>query len=106
MSLWKSLFGGASESSGGGKATAAVEHNGFTVRATPYKDGGEYQTAGVIEKEIAGEKKSHNFVRAERFPSIEAATEFSLIKGRQIVDQVGERMFDPPATSPPPAASP
>ena len=100
MSFWKSLFGGGGGSDAG-KAMASVEHNGFTVRATPYTEGGEYQTAGVIEKEISGERKSHTFVRAERFPSIEAATEFSLIKGRQIVDQVGDRVFDQRAASSP-----
>jgi hypothetical protein len=92
MSFWKSLFGGR-PAGGEAKETAAVEHEGYTVRAAPFRDGGEFQTAGVIEKTIDGERKQHKFVRAERFPSIEAATEFSLIKGRQIVDMLGERMF-------------
>ncbi len=92
MSFFKNLFGGG----GGGsapKAGASVEHNGFTIRAEPFKAEGQYQTAGVIEKDVAGQRKEHKFIRAERHASFEAAEEFSLLKGRQIVDQQGETIF-------------
>ena len=91
MSFLKKLFGGGSESEAA--AQASIEHEGFTIRATPFKDGGEYQTAGVIEKEIGGVRKEHAFIRAERHASLEGAVEFSLLKGRQIVYQEGERVF-------------
>ena len=95
MSFWKSLFGGgSSESAGEGKPGAAVEYNGFTIRAAPYKAEGQYQTAGIVEKEINGVAKSHKFIRADRHASYEDAVEFSLAKARQIVDQQGDRMFD------------
>lgn len=92
MSFFKKLFGG-----GGGEGEASpgksVEHNGFTTRAEPFKADGQYQTAGVIEKEVGGARKEHKFIRAERHASYEAAEEFSLLKGRQIVDQQGEMIF-------------
>jgi hypothetical protein len=94
MSFWKSLFGGGSpESAGEGKPSAPVEYNGFTLRAAPYKAEGQYQTAGIVEKEVNGVRKEHKFVRADRHASYDDAVEFSLAKARQIVDQMGERMF-------------
>jgi hypothetical protein len=95
MSFWKKLFGGGGSSEADGPAAPAksVEYNGFTIRAAPYKSEGQYQTAGVVEKEIGGVAKEHKFIRADRFPSLDDAVEFSLTKGRQIVDEQGERMF-------------
>jgi hypothetical protein len=76
--------------------TAEIEHHGFIIRAEPYKaEDGQFQTAGTILKEIDGEERRHQFVRADRFPTIESATEMALQKGRQIVEQQGERMFSP-----------
>jgi hypothetical protein len=91
MSFWKSLFGGTSV---GRKEPEPVEYNGYLIRPAPFEAEGQYQTAGTIEKEIAGALKQHRFIRADRHPSQEAAVEFTIIKARQIVDQVGDRMFD------------
>jgi hypothetical protein len=93
MSFWKSLFGGSSSQTSGEKASAPVDYNGFMISAAPYKAEGQYQTAGVITKEIGGTVKEHKFIRADRHASYEDAVEFSLAKARQIVDQSGERMF-------------
>lgn len=97
MSFLKSLFGfggGKEEGAGGPAATAKeTEHKGFIIRAMPYKEGGQYQTAGMILKEIEGQMKEYKFVRADRFTTIEEAADLSLSKGRQIVDEQGERMF-------------
>jgi hypothetical protein len=94
MSFLKRLFGG-----GGSAATAdpgpaaSSEHVGFAIKATPYEEGGQWQMCGVIEKEIGGELKSHRFVRADRFPTRDQAAEFTLSKARQIIDQMGDRLF-------------
>ena len=98
MSFLKSLFGlgGGSKgetSSGPGATAKEAEHKGFVIRATPYKDGGQFQTAGTIVKEIEGQVKEYKFVRADRFSTIEEAADLSLSKGRQIIDEQGERMF-------------
>ena len=68
MSFWKSLFGGLS--GGAEKASEPVEYNGFTIRAAPYKDQGQYQTAGIITKEVGGVAKEHKFIRADRHADI------------------------------------
>ena len=70
-----------------------VEYEGYRIRPTPYRRQGQYQTCGVIEKEIAGERKEHRFIRAELHPSQEAAVEFSTAKAKQIIDEQGKRIF-------------
>lgn len=99
-SFLKRLFGlggGGGEEAGGspeGAPTAkAIEHDGFTIKATPYKDGGQYQLCGIIEKDVGGELKTHRYIRAEKFAALDDAVEMTLAKGRQIVDQNGERVF-------------
>ena len=102
MSFLKSLFGLGGKEGGAASpaATKETEHKGFVIRATPYKDAGQYQTAGTISKEVAGEKKEYRFVRADRFSTIEEAADLSLSKGRQIVDEnarlgpMGRSLFD------------
>jgi len=51
------------------------------------------QTAGIIEKDIDGETKQYRFVRAETHASRSDAENFALTKGRQIIDEQGERLF-------------
>lgn len=100
MSFLKKLFGlggsGQAETGGSGAPAAAktIEHKGFTIRATPYKEGGQFQTCGVVSREIGGAVKEHRFVRADRFAGLDEAVEVSLAKGRQIIDEQGERLFD------------
>jgi hypothetical protein len=92
MSFLRALFGrpGAGQTE---KVAEPVEYKGFVIRAAPYKSEGQYQTAGIIEREVGGERKEHRFVRADAFATYEDAATFSLGKARQIVDLQGERMF-------------
>ncbi|GAB1582532.1 HlyU family transcriptional regulator [Phyllobacterium phragmitis] len=99
MSFLKRLFGGGGgRDAGEAPAEAATakeaEHNGFLIRATPYNEGGQYQTCGVISKEVNGVMKEHRFIRADKFASLDDAVNVSLSKGRQIINEQGERMFE------------
>lgn len=95
MSFWKRLFGGGGDSGGEqpAKVVREVEHNGFLIQAMPYRSEGQYQVAGAVSKEVGGVRKEHRFVRADRMASLDDAAEISILKGRQIVDQMGERVF-------------
>lgn len=95
MSFFKKLFGGGGDSAApSSKPAGEAEHKGFIIQATPFKaDGGQYQTCGVISKEIDGVVKEHKFIRADRFASLEDVVSITLNKGRQIVDEQGERLF-------------
>ncbi|MCW6508118.1 HlyU family transcriptional regulator [Lichenifustis flavocetrariae] len=96
MSFLKKLFGGGAESPGKAAepvVTGEVDYKGFTIRAVPFKENGQYQTAGTIEKEIGGSVKTHRFVRADRSPSVDEVTTLALSKGQLMVDQMGESLF-------------
>ena len=94
MSFWKNLFGG-----GGGEPKAAApspgeEYKGFIIRAALKPMGSEYQLAGRIEKEIDGEIKTYEFVRADRMSSREDGEMLALSKARQIIDEQGASLFN------------
>lgn len=94
MSFLKSLFGGKKdEAPAGDKIIGQEDYKGFAIKALEMKAGGEYQLAGLIEKEIAGELKSTKFVRADRIADREQLIVLALSKGRQIVDEQGEKVF-------------
>jgi hypothetical protein len=90
MGILKRLFGGG----GGGAPRDSVEYNGYRIRPDPYAEGGQYQTAGVIEKDFPGGAKAHRFVRAERHASADEAASFAVTKGKQIIDERGDKVFD------------
>jgi hypothetical protein len=95
MSFLKRLFGGG-QSGTPDEAEAVgepVTHNGFTIRATPFAEEGQFQTCGVVAKEVDGQMKEHRFIRADRFPSRDDAAAHAIRKGIQLVDEQGEGMF-------------
>ncbi|HEY4193497.1 MAG TPA: HlyU family transcriptional regulator [Mesorhizobium sp.] len=98
MSFLKRLFGGGSSGEAAspepGAPVKQVEHKGFTIGATPFKADGQYQTSGIVSKEIDGEVREHRFIRADRFPGLDDAIDTSIRKGIQIVNEQGERIFD------------
>lgn len=94
MSFFRKLFGGGGAPSAEAGPAASAEHRGFSISATPYQEGGQWQLCGVVEKETGGETKSHRFIRADRFPGKEEAASAALAKGRQLIDERGEALFD------------
>lgn len=97
MSFLKRLFGGGAAAGNEvpGERTVGdpVEHKGFVIRATPFKEDGQFQTCGVITKDVNGELKEHRFIRADRFPGEDTAAEQAIRKGRQIIDEQGDSIF-------------
>jgi hypothetical protein len=87
------LFGGGS-SGGEEPAGDAIEYKGYRIRAAPYRADGQFQTAGVIEKDFPDGMKEHRFVRAEKHASKDDAAAFAITKGQQIVDERGDKLFD------------
>ena len=77
------------------KVTAeSVEYNGFKIQPAPRKQGNSYVTAGVISKmDDAGNVMEHSFIRADTHADIDAACEHSVFKGKQIINESGDRIF-------------
>lgn len=94
MGILKRLFGGGTGGGGGAAAREAIEYNGYRIRPEPFKADGQYQTAGIIEKDFPDGAKEHRFIRAERHASADEAADFAVTKGKQIIDENGDRMFD------------
>jgi hypothetical protein len=91
MSFWSALFGGRAAPA---KAADPVEYKGFIIRAAPYKNNGNYQTAGTIEREIGGVRKEHRFIRADTYAAYDDAVTFTVNKARQIIDLQGDKIFE------------
>ncbi|MBI3437030.1 MAG: hypothetical protein HY056_18425 [Proteobacteria bacterium] len=100
MSIWKSLFGGGAPAPSAEKSSEPIDYNGYVICATPFKSEGQFQTAGTIAKEFDGVRREHRFIRADRHPLYDDAVAFTLTKARQIVDQLGDRVFADDAARP------
>lgn len=70
-----------------------VEHQGFEIQPAPEPEGSQWRLAGYILSSSNGDQKERKFVRADLFPSRDDATDFAIRKGRQIIDEQGDRLF-------------
>jgi hypothetical protein len=89
MSIISRLFGGG--------ATPEPEpetYKGFNIFPAPQSGEGGFRIAGRIEKEIDGEVKSHDFLRADTMQSKDECARFTVVKAKQIIDEQGDRLFD------------
>lgn len=97
MSFLKKLFGGGDTkpgaSAGGETVMGEESHKGFLIKVLEMRVGSEYQLAGLIEKDIDGERKSYRFVRADRIGNKDDLIAIALNKGRQIIDEQGAGIF-------------
>ncbi len=95
MSIIKFLFGDKKEAEDDKpKLLGEDDYKGFIISAIEMKSGSEFQLFGKIEKEINGELKIKEFIRADKLSSIEEVRRFTHKKGRQIIDEQGEKLFN------------
>jgi hypothetical protein len=91
--FFKTLFSGDDGGDSSVLVGDPIDYEGYTIRPAPRQDGGRWLTAGIVTKTFEDGVKEHHFVRAETHGDPEQATSFSIIKGKQIVDDLGDRMF-------------
>lgn len=89
--FFSKLFGGKG---GTEKTDDPVEYRGHHIRPAPISSGGQFQVAGFIEKEIGGTVKSYRFIRVDKHSSREDAVALIIMKGQQIIDEQGDRIYD------------
>lgn len=84
------------ERKGGPDASAgqAVDYEGYTIHPAPRREGSRWLTAGVITKPFGEEVREHHFIRAETHGSKQAADAFAIVKAKQIIDELGDNLFD------------
>ena len=94
--LMKKLFGGGDTGEDGGDKPIgdAAEHKGCAIQPIVMQKGSQYLTAGIISREFPDGARAHRFVRADTHGSTDQAHEFAIVKGRQIIDEQGDRLFD------------
>lgn len=88
MSLLSRLFGGSTA-----KTPDPVIHEGFTIFPEPSKESGGYRIGARIEKEIDGEVKTHHMIRADTYGALDTASDASVDKAKQLIDQQGVTIF-------------
>ena len=95
MSWLSRIFGGGGTSKGGTPpAAGAVEvYQGFRITPTPIREGGQFRISARIEKDVAGETKMHDLIRADTMADQTQAANASVAKAKQMIDEQGERIF-------------
>ena len=94
MSILKRLFGGGNSETPGETAAEVTEHEGYSIRPTPQKDGGQFRLCALITKEIDGTVREHRLIRADMFASSEEAANAAMRKAKQVIKEQGDAMFD------------
>lgn len=92
MGLLSKLFG-MKDGDGAGKSAQPEAYNGFLIFPEPIKEAGGFRISARIEKEIGGEVKTHQMVRADTTASEDEAREASLRKAQVFIDQMGDKIF-------------
>ncbi|KMW58347.1 hypothetical protein AIOL_003320 [Candidatus Rhodobacter oscarellae] len=94
MSFLSKLFGGGGgDGPKKGKSADPVEHSGFRIYAEPISESGGHRIAARIEKDIDGETKTHQMIRADVTSNRDEAVETSVHKAKMLIDQQGETIF-------------
>ena len=89
MSLLSKLFGGKSA-----PEPDPVAYEGFQITPQPIPEGRSFRLSARVEKDVGGTMQSHTLIRADTFEGLEAATEASIAKAKQMIDEQGDRLFD------------
>ncbi len=71
----------------------AIEYRGYLIRPMPRKQAPQWLTSGVIIKQGDGADQEHPFIRADTHASKDQANDFAIGKGKQIIDERGDRLF-------------
>ena len=86
MSLFSKLFGGTKSAP---KTPDPETYKGFAITPKPMKEGSQYRLSAIIEKD----GQTHHLIRADTLGSEDAANEAALEKAKQVIDQMGDGIF-------------
>ena len=59
----------------------------------PCKENAGWRVQAVISKELEGEVKTHQFIRADTIGDRDGAIEMTISKAKRTIDEQGERLF-------------
>lgn len=93
------MFGWLKKAMAGGPANSrevkgeTIEYKGYQVTPTPIPEGGQYRVSGIIVKPGEPEQR-HTFIRSDLVAGEDEACNFTLVKARLMIDQLGDRIFE------------
>lgn len=93
MSLLSKLFGAGRSAPKAKPEPQPEDYNGFRIFPDPIRDEGGFRIAARIEKEVDGELKTHQMIRADTTQSEDEARRMSLRKAQAFIDQMGIGVF-------------
>ncbi len=79
---------------GSDEATAGVDYKGYTIRPAASQQGSQWLTEAIITKVIDESERKHHHIRAETHSTKDDADAHSMLKAKQIIDQLGDRLFE------------
>jgi hypothetical protein len=88
MSLLSRLFSKSTP-----KTPDPILHKDCRIFSQPVAASGGYRIAARIEKDFAGQIKTHLMQRADTCTSLSEATDLSIAKAKQAIDQLGDTLF-------------
>lgn len=94
--LLRKLVGGDPAAPAPAPTEQEVEYNGYRIRPAPKQESSGWRVAGVISKDVDGETRTHEFVRADTLSNKDDSVKMSVAKAQRIVDEQGDRMFKTP----------
>lgn len=68
-------------------------YEGYEILAWPRREGSLWRVAGRIQRVGEDAGPGYDFVRADTVGQHDEAVNLSLVKGRQLVDEQGERLL-------------
>ncbi|WP_375255762.1 HlyU family transcriptional regulator [Yoonia sp.] len=66
----------------------------FAVYPAAQKDSDGFRLAARVEKQVGGDLKVHHLIRADILNTQEAANAAAVVKAKQLIDQMGDRLFE------------
>jgi len=95
MSILSRLFGGGAkrEVQDAPAEDPAESYNGFRIIPAPQEETDGFRVGARIEKDVDGEPKVHQFLRADVLRDRDAAVALSIRKAKQVINEQGARIF-------------
>ena len=89
----KGLLGSRSGGARTASSDASVEYNGATITPAPAKVPGGWRLGATISKDVGGERRVHQLVRADTSPDRDAIVAMTIVKAKRLLDEQGDRLF-------------
>ncbi len=71
-----------------------VDYKGFQICGDPQAEQGQYRVGGIIQKGEGESLQTYSFLRADLIAGKDEAEQFSVMKAKLMIDQLGDKVFN------------